>query len=99
MKIIYSYGTDIVAQKINEIGKITETLLVEVKQTDEIDLGTLGRDRAGNLGGTIAWSLRTMDRLANTTKEKLSLEFWAIPKDSRQVIYEMHFTPVLIKFH
>ena len=83
VKSIYSNGTDIVAQKVNEIGIVKETLLVEVKQTAEVTLGTLGRDKVGNLGGTVDRGIRTALRLANTSKDQFSMEFKAI-KEGQQ---------------
>lgn len=80
VKSIYSNGTDIVAQKFNELGIVTETLLVEVKQTVEV---TLGKDKVGNYGGTIGRGIRTATRLANTSKVQLSMEFKEIMNGQR----------------
>jgi hypothetical protein len=71
-KSIYSNGADIVAQKFNEAGQVIETLCIECKQVSgSVNLGTLGKDKLGNPGGSIERIFRTATRLDNTSRPQL----------------------------
>lgn len=82
VKSIHSNGTDIVLQKIKE-SEVIETVCVEVKNiTKGINLGAFAKDTQGFREGSILHNLRTAERLSNTSKPQLKMEFEAIQNGS-----------------
>jgi RHS repeat-associated protein len=80
-KSIYANGADIVFQKLDEVGKVLETLGVECKAviSNRVDLGTLGKNAKGTTyGGSIERVINSATRFLSSSKDQLRMESEAI---------------------
>jgi hypothetical protein len=73
-KNLYTNGADLVLRQGADV------LAVELKDTISVNLGTLGKNIAGNYGGSIARVLASATRFGNSTISQLQEESQAILK-------------------